>query len=278
MAGVEETSTNVIPEIPPERYVSWGDVGYIGLVRPIEIEKIPTLFHELVDNLKHNYSIDELIILFRHAFTKFNIYPAIQFCESILYFSLNNTTLKEPYKANPLNHAYFHMLRAHCRAYFGEFDNAAKIWTSIYEDWFQHVGEYRKLYLLNHLFISSVCSGLWKECNYYLSQGWSLIKMMDNSNRCKLGQWDEWISMNIVHWFFMKHSAEYRDNCCEDYFFNGLYAFNKQRKHIILESMNDSFICHMIEEHYYKKAQTIHSNLPEIKYPILSAISLENIV
>lgn len=268
-----------IPENnPPDGYFSWGDVGYVGLVRPIEQSKIPFLLPELINSLKHNYSIDELIILFRHAFTQFNIYPSIQHCESLLYFSPDNTILKNPYKANPLNHTYFHMLRAHTQSYFGSFENATKIWTSIYEDWFQQVGEYRKLYLLNHLFISSLCSGLWKECNYYMSQAWSLIKLMDNSNRNKLGQWDEWVSMNIVHWFFMKHSAEYRDNCCEDYFFNGVYAFNKQRKHIILEALNDSFICHMVEKHYYEKAQTIHSNLPDIKYPILPVISYEKTV
>ena len=261
-----------IPEdYPPDRYLSWGDVGHVGLVRPAEQKEIPILLPELINNLKINFSIDELVILLRHAFTQFNIYSIIQHCESILYSSFDNMILKEPYKANPLNHTYFHVLRAHANAYFERFEIAQKMWSSIYADWFQHVGEYRKLYLLNHLFISSVCSGLWKECNYYLSQSWSLIKLMNSSNRNKLGQLDEWVSMNIVHWFFMKHSAEYRDNCCDnkDYFFNGLYAFSKQRKHIILEAMNDSFVCHMIEEHYYKKAQTIHLNLPKIKYPIL---------
>lgn len=256
------------PSDPPEQSFvdpsAWGDVGSIGFTSIIPEDEMEDVLAATFKKLQTIKIADEWFYVTRRC-TCMDIHEYVTASEDLIYESKTSTKMKNGYIALPISEIYFHMLRAYARAREGKFVDAQILWTDIHENWLRHSSDYRKPFILLSLYLTSLCTDDWKQCMKYLKQFWSLVKFMDGTKRHAFGIWDEWTTCLIVSWFFMKHSADFRKVFCEDYLTQSS-PFVFQKKSIILQNLNNSFIADVIPEAYYNKARELNSGLPEIEY------------
>ncbi len=243
---------------------AWGDIGSIGITEAIPDDQIENLLAITFKKLQTLKIADEWFHVIRRC-DGVDVHEYVIASEDLIYESKTSTKTKNGYVALPLSELYFHILRAYARAYEGRFVDAQILWTDIHENWLHHANDYRKPFILSLLYLTSLCTNDWQQGMKYLRQFWSIVKFMDGTKRHAFGIWDDWTTCLIVSWFFMKHSIAFRKVFCADYIAQA-NPFVFQRKSIILENLNDSFIAAVIPETYYNKARELNPELPQIEY------------
>jgi len=241
---------------------TWGDSGSMGLTyKPSEARGFDVVF----EATKQFHQADELVCLLRYHAPTQNISSWVQNSELLLYGSVDNLKLSDLYSLTPVNELYFNMLRAYERAKENNFEQAEILWNEIGESQLDAADDYRQPYILFHLYVTNMCISDWSKAIDYLERLWALIKFMDPNKRHATGAWDEWVACTLVNWIFLKACPEYHDEFCKD-FVGQTRLFQFQKKIIILEHINDSFLSALIDESYYNRARELNPELPELKY------------
>lgn len=242
----------------------WGDVGTIGGPPAIAEDEMEEMLAKTYKSFPKTRQANEWFYVIRRCSDKYDVTEYLLASEKILYDSKVSTEIKH-YTSLATNETYFHVFRAFARAREGDFEAAKILWDDIHANWLHNLNDYRKPYVLAHLYATSICSKEWEQSNRYLRQLWSIVKFMDGTKRHAFGIWDEWIACLLIMWIFMKHSDDFLQFFCEKY--PGQPSpFGFQRKSIIIKNLDVSFIADVIEQPYYKLARELYPSLPEVHY------------
>lgn len=155
---------------------------------------------------------------------------------------------------------YLHLIRAHQRAESGEFDRAQRILEDLADNWID-IENSKQTNILCHYFVHLICTGQWARSDEVMNRAWSIIRLMDNSNRHNWGAWDDWVIMLMCRWFFSQYSNEYAMHLAVHTGVE-MTSIVGHKKCLLLGNCDAETVKRFVPKYYYEKARTIMPNLP----------------
>ena len=156
---------------------------------------------------------------------------------------------------------YFHIIRAHYKAENNDFEAADSIFDSLCENWM--LVEEKQTNILYHSFIHYVCTAQWKKAIFTARRMWSILKIMNNSDRYNWGAMDDWIMINVVQWFILQYVSDYAKFVSVEESVE-ITSLLGNKKTLLLNHITPEIIADIIKPYYYTKLRSIVTNLPEI--------------
>ena len=183
--------------------------------------------------------------------------------EDILYKSRDSIDLKEGYTADINQQAAFNTIRIHLHSEDGHISVALKLLEDVLMKQYDGLSLIRQSNLLFHGTLIFLCCNNLELSFHCFEKHWALLKYARPDDRVKLGLWDNQSLLEIAHWFFIKHSEDFRDfySVRTKTSINDIWNHKKIAMLYFLEYDN-SWIVSFCGRPFYEHARSLNPQLP----------------
>ena len=171
-------------------------------------------------------------------------------------------TSAEPIKSITRNsELFFHIIRAYSFARMKDFTSAGEILNKLSAEWMD-TDESRQTNILFHNFIHDICTNQWQEALQITRRLWSIMRLMDATNRYNWGAWDDWFLAHIIMWYFAAYVPEF----CSVLMKDGIHLTSLvgYKKALFMRQYDANDIASFVSKAYYNHACTLNPTLPTL--------------
>lgn len=242
-------------------------IGVIGKEAEFPTEINKQIFEEFAEKIKQPNGANTWMQVCKNFITLYGFpdffVELIKNTEKILYNDPDSLLLKSEFNVNPISQISFDIIRYQVKSYLGQFDSAKKILETLYL-MYSDVDKQQTLNILYLYFCNSMCFGRFDDAEEAIKRIHSSINMLDNQQKYNTGAWDDWVSVQLVLWYWMNYIPESLIH------FTGAFKisnplFLKQRKRTVIKNISKELIASLVCETYYNEACKKFSELPKIK-------------
>ncbi|MEK0337280.1 MAG: class I SAM-dependent methyltransferase, partial [Nitrosopumilus sp.] len=135
----------------------------------------------------------------------------IQEAESAFYQEDTSIEMLPQFRADVMQHVAFNTVRAHVKSEQGDIEKAILILDQTKNKYYGELSLIRKSNFLMHHCLAHLCIKDFSTSYESFENHWLLLKYAEPQDRVNSGIWDNQIILQMIYWFFIRHSEDFKD-------------------------------------------------------------------